>query len=70
MELRQEMERTIALFEPRLQNVRVRVEVPTSGERRLLFKISALLKVEDEIAEPVVFDTFFDSNRCEYCINR
>ena len=70
VELRQEMERAIALFEPRLQNVRVRVEMPASGERRLLFKISALLKVDDEISEPVVFDTFFDSNRCEYSINR
>ncbi len=68
-ELRQEIERAIALFEPRLRNVTVRVESPARGERRVKFRINALLKLEEE-SEPVSFDTFFDSNRCEYSINR
>jgi type VI secretion system protein ImpF len=69
-ELRQEIERAIALFEPRLRNVKVRVESPPSGERRLMFKISALLQFDDDRAEPVNFDTYFDSNRSEYSINK
>jgi type VI secretion system protein ImpF len=69
-ELRQEIERAIALFEPRLRNVMVRIENPASGERRLMFKISALLQIDDDRAEPVSFDTFFDSNRGEYSISR
>ena len=67
LELRQEMERAINLFEPRLRNVTVRVEPPESGERRLRFKISALLQVDEE-SEPVSFDTYYDSNRSEYKI--
>lgn len=68
-ELRQQIERAIALFEPRLRNVAVRVESPAQGERRFMFKITALLKFE-EMTEPVSFDTFFDSNRGEYSISR
>ncbi|HIJ88266.1 MAG TPA: type VI secretion system baseplate subunit TssE [Desulfuromonadales bacterium] len=69
-ELRQEIEQAITLFEPRLRNVMVRIESPTSGERRLMFKISALLQIDDEISEPVSFDTYYDSNRGEYSISR
>ena len=69
MELRQQIERTIMLFEPRLKNVAVRIENPAAGERRFMFKITALLKFE-ETSEPVSFDTYFDSNRCEYSISR
>jgi type VI secretion system protein ImpF len=68
-ELRLEIERAIAIFEPRLKNVSVRVESPARGERRVKFRINALLKFDDE-SEPVSFDTYFDSNRCEYSINR
>lgn len=69
-ELRQEIERAIALFEPRLRNVKVRVENPPNGERRLMFKISALLQFDDDRAEPVNFDTYFDNNRSEYSISK
>jgi len=69
-ELRQEIERAITLFEPRLRNVMVRIEKPEKGERRLMFKISALLQIDDDSAEPVSFDAYFDSNRGEYSINR
>jgi type VI secretion system protein ImpF len=68
-ELRQELERAISMFEPRLHNVSVRIENPTSGERRLKFKIMALLRIDDADAESVSFDTFFDSNRGEYSIS-
>lgn len=69
-ELRQEIERAIALFEPRLRNVAVRIESPVAGERRLMFKISALLQIDDDRAESVSFDTYFDSNRGEYSISK
>jgi type VI secretion system protein ImpF len=69
-ELRQEIERAIAIFEPRLRNVSVRIDSPASGERRLMFKISALFQIDDDRAEPVSFDTFFDNNRSEYSISR
>jgi type VI secretion system protein ImpF len=65
--LRQELEKAIAQFEPRLRNVTVRVEDSGTDERNLRFKINALLFL-DPAAEPVTFDTFFDVNRCEYSI--
>jgi type VI secretion system protein ImpF len=66
-QLRQELEKAITQFEPRLRNVTVRVEEHGTGERNLRFKINALLFI-DPAAEPVTFDTFFDVNRCEYRI--
>lgn len=68
-ELRQEIERAITLFEPRLRNVTVRVESPVRGEQRFMFKISALLHLDDG-DESVNFDTYFDSNRGEYNISK
>jgi type VI secretion system protein ImpF len=63
--LRQEIEKAIARFEPRLTNVVVRVEPAAQEERRIAFKITGLLMV-DPAPEPVSFDTQFDSNRGEY----
>jgi type VI secretion system protein ImpF len=63
--LLQAVETTIALFEPRITNVRVSAE---EGEHRSLgFKISGLLMV-DPAPEPVSFDTRFDISRSEYKI--
>jgi type VI secretion system protein ImpF len=66
-ELRQEIERAIRLFEPRLLQVSVRIEESDAKERRLRFRIAALL-VMDQGSEPVSFDTFFDMNRGEYLV--
>ena len=66
-QLRQELEKAIAQFEPRLRNVTVRVEDQGTDLRNLRFKINALLFL-DPGTEPVTFDTFFDVNRCEYSI--
>ncbi len=68
-QLRFDVERTIALFEPRLRNVSVRLDSPDPNERNLRFRITALL-VADPVTEPVAFDTFFDVNRGEYFITR
>lgn len=68
-QLRLDVERTISQFEPRLKNVTVQLETSAHSERNLRFRITAMLVVEP-IAEPVTFDTYFDSNRGEYVIAR
>jgi len=66
--LRQDVERAIAKFEPRLKNVTVRLEDNTEKGRNLRFRINGVLIVEPEI-EPVTLDTYFDTNRGEYVIH-
>jgi type VI secretion system protein ImpF len=67
--LRQDIERAIATFEPRLKNVSVHLgEDPKKG-RNLKFRISGMLVVEPE-TEPISFDTVFDTNKGEYVIDR
>lgn len=66
-QLRQDLEKTILLFEPRLKDVDVRVEASAENERNVRFRISCLL-VLDPLVEPVTFDTYFDINRGEYII--
>lgn len=68
-QLRYELERTIARFEPRLKNVVVHLDNLPENERNLRFRITGLLVV-DPISEPVTFDTYFDINRGEYLIAR
>ena len=68
-QLRLDVERTIARFEPRLRNVTVHLEAPGPNERILRFRISAMLVI-DPVAEPVTFDTYFDVNRGEYTISK
>jgi len=66
--LRQDIERTIARFEPRLKNVKIHLDSDSSGNS-LRFRINALLVIEPE-TEPVQFDTVFDVNRSEYVITK
>ncbi len=65
--IRQEIERTISLFEPRLKNLTVRFDVPGESERTLRFRVTALLVVTP-LTEPVAFDTYLDINRGEFFI--
>jgi len=67
--LRQDIEKTISRFEPRLRNVTVQVDLPTQNERNIRFRITGLL-VLDPLAEPITFDTYFDINRGEYIISK
>ena len=64
--VKQDIEKVIARFEPRLKNVSVIVE-SDSMVNSLRFRINAMLVVEPE-SEPVSFDTFFDVNRGEYVV--
>ncbi len=67
-QLRQDIEKTIALFEPRLRNVKVQIE-GDQEIRSVSFRINAILVIEPE-SEPIQFDTYFDINRGEYVISR
>jgi type VI secretion system protein ImpF len=64
--IKQDIEKTISRFEPRLRNVNVVVEAESKANS-LRFRINALLVAEPE-TEPVSFDTFFDINRGEYTV--
>jgi type VI secretion system protein ImpF len=66
-QLRQDIEKTITCFEPRLKNVTVHFEKPAQNERSLKFRITALLVI-DPISEPITFDTYFDVNRSQFII--
>ena len=68
-QLRQQIEKIISRFEPRLKNVKVNLEMAAQNERNLRFRITALL-VADPVTEPVTFDTYFDVSRGEYVISR
>lgn len=68
IELRQELEKAIQLFEPRLRNITVRVEEADRKERAFRFKITAML-VMDRESEPVSFNTYFDVNSGEYRVS-
>jgi type VI secretion system protein ImpF len=65
--LRQEMEKAIQCFEPRLTSVMVISETEAKGYRTLGFRVTGLLMV-DPMPEPVTFDTRFDINRGEYTV--
>ncbi len=68
-QLRQDIEKTISRFEPRLRNVSVQFETPSPNERNLRFRITGMLVV-DPIREPVTFDTLFDINRSQVTISK
>jgi type VI secretion system protein ImpF len=68
-QLRQDIERTISRFEPRLRNVTVQFESRNPDERNLRFRIAGML-VADPIIEPVTFDTYFDINRGQVIISK
>jgi type VI secretion system protein ImpF len=62
----QEVTRKIALFEPRLRNVTVRID-PNSSHQGLNFKISATIDVAP-FKEAVFFDTFLDPNKGHFTV--
>ena len=61
-QVRQNIEKAVSQFEPRLRNVIVRMDDSGKNERNLRFQISALLVVEP-VTERVTFDTVLDVNR-------
>jgi len=67
--LRQDIEKTISRFEPRLKNVTVRFETEAERGRNVRLRITGMLVVESE-TEPVIFDTYFDPDRGRYVIQK
>jgi type VI secretion system protein ImpF len=65
--VRRALERTIATFEPRLEQVRVLMEDQRPNDRTLRFRIEALLRVEPA-PEPVMFDAVLRLNTQEYMV--
>jgi type VI secretion system protein ImpF len=63
--LRRALELAITTFEPRLERVRVTLIPPQQYERRLHFRVEALLLVKPA-PEPVVFDTMLQLNTQKY----
>jgi type VI secretion system protein ImpF len=66
--LRRQVEETIALFEPRLANVRATIAPRGEGnQREVRFVIEALLRVEPD-PEQVVFDTVLEVSSATFAI--
>jgi type VI secretion system protein ImpF len=61
----QSLEEAIARFEPRLEQVAVKLENPRAHDHRFRFRIDALLRVEPAL-EPVVFDAVLELNTHQY----
>ena len=55
-ELRKRVETAVAVFEPRLEGIRVTMEKVQENDRSIRFRIEGQLRVEPA-PEPVVFDT-------------
>jgi len=64
-DLVRDIESALAIFEPRLKRVKVRMEPIERGSRNLQFVIEGLLSV-DPAPEPVRFDTVLEIGRGEY----
>jgi type VI secretion system protein ImpF len=65
--IRRALEQAIAVFEPRLDRVRVVLESPRQHERTLRFRIEALLRAEPS-PEHVTFDAMLQLSTQEYTI--
>ena len=59
------LEETIAIFEPRLEGVKVAMQPVTQGSRQLRFQIEGLLRM-DPAPERVSFDTVLELNSGAY----
>ncbi len=65
--VRRALEQTIAMFEPRLDRVRIIVDEPRAVDRGLHFRIEAVLQVRPA-PEPVAFDAVLQLTTQEYRI--
>ena len=61
--LRLDIEQNITLFESRLKHVRVQIDNVNKSSIR--FRISGVIVIEP-VEEAVSFDTYLDTNTCEY----
>jgi type VI secretion system protein ImpF len=66
-QVRRAVEQTIAIFEPRLEQVRVSLQPAREKDRGLNFRIDAMLRV-DPAPEPVTFDAVLQLNTQQYVV--
>ena len=66
-DLVKEMESVIAIFEPRLKRVKVRMDSVGGSSQSMCFVIEGLLNV-DPAPEPVRFDTVLEIGKGEYAV--
>lgn len=66
--VREEIERLLNLFEPRLRNVAVRFDSTMEEKRTLNFRIEAVMRVASTVT-PITVETRFDINRGSYAIS-
>jgi len=64
-QLREEIEKMVSQFEPRLRDVAVHLDAEVGNERVLRFRISGVLVVEP-LSEPVTFDTVLDMKSAQF----
>jgi type VI secretion system protein ImpF len=67
--VRRSIEQTIALFEPRLERVRVTLLPARDHDQSIRFHIDALLRVEPA-PEPITFDAVLQLNTQQYTVRR
>ncbi len=65
--LRRAIEETVRRFEPRLDNVTVRLEASREFERSLRFRIDGMLQIEPQ-PEPVTFDSVLQLNTRDFVV--
>jgi len=65
--MRRALEETIAVFEPRLERVRITVDDPEPHERALHFRVDGWLRMEPA-PEPVSFDTVLQLGTRSYVV--
>lgn len=65
--MRRALEETIAVFEPRLERIRITVEDPEPHERSMHFRVEGWLRVEPA-PEPVAFDTVLQLGTRSYTV--
>jgi type VI secretion system protein ImpF len=65
--IRRVLEQAIAIFEPRLDRVRVTLDAPRQYEQLLRFRIEAWLRVQPA-PEPVAFDAVLQLSTQEYTV--
>jgi len=63
--MREEIESSIRIFEPRLADIRVALGAPDNQTQQLSFRVDALLRV-DPAPAPVTFDAFVEITTQQY----
>jgi type VI secretion system protein ImpF len=67
--VRRALEQALAVFEPRLERVRVTLQPERDHDQTIRFHIEAMLRVEPA-PEPITFDAVLQLNTQQYTVRR